>query len=374
MNIKIIRHKDLLEFIESGDYHKSTNLPISYIRGLSQVKNPRALPDDLVIVMVFDQEELQGYLGVLPDNLYFENDKGEIKAEHAGWLSCIWVNPEMRGKGIASLLIDTVFKAWDYRILATEFTPIAKGLYDKSGQFEDLAKPEGIRAYMRLNLSYLLPAKNPQKWTKFKFFLQVIDAFANAFLNIRRSFFRKKKVKFTIQTEFDDDVRIFIEQNRSNNELVKRSIEDLDWILKNPWLRSNSVADALSKRYHFSSVANYFAFKIMKVYNAEEQLMVVLMLSIRDENLKIPYIYSCSESESAFLVADAVEQFMIAEKLSMLTIFQTELAAAIKKKCSSFFVIRKMKRHYIISRKFEIGKKHSNQLTIQDGDADAAFT
>jgi GNAT superfamily N-acetyltransferase len=372
MNIKIIRHKDLQDFIESGDYHKSTNLPISYIRGLSQVKNPRALPDDLVIVMVFEHEALQGYLGVLPDNLYFENDKGEIKVEHAGWLSCIWVNPEMRGQGIASLLIDTVFKAWDYRILATEFTPVAKGLYDKSGQFEDLAKPEGIRAYMRLNLSYLLPAKNPQKWTKFKIFLKVIDTFSNALLNVRRFFFRKKKVYFKVVSDFDDDARNFIQQYRLKDEVMKRSIEDLEWILKNQWIKSNCVADALSKRYHFSSVANYFAFKIMKVYNAENQLRAVLMLSIREENLKIPYIYFCSES--VFLVADAVEQFMIAEKLSMLTIFQTELAVAIKKNCSSFFLIRKMKRHYIISRKFEIEKKHPKPMIIQDGDADAAFT
>jgi GNAT superfamily N-acetyltransferase len=372
MIIKKIYHKDLKEFIESGEYQKSAYLPISSIRGLSQTNNPRAVPDDLVLVMVFENNEMQGYLGVLPDDLYFKNDMGPSLREHAGWLSCMWVNPELRGKGIAKILINTVFEAWDNRILVTEFTAAAKGLYDRSGQFIDLAKPEGIRAYMRLNLSYLLPAKNPDKWTKFKFILTVADKLANIIFDIRKSLIRKKKVPFTILSEFDHEARNFIEQNRSDKELMNRSITDLEWIVKNPWLNSGQKADDFSKRYHFSSVADFFAFRIMKVYNKENQLAAVLILSIRDKNLKIPYAYT--KADSANFAAVAVEQFVREEKLNMLTLFQPDLVEAIKKNCSSFFLIRRLQRHYIISKKFEKNKVNSNSISIQDGDADVAFT
>jgi GNAT superfamily N-acetyltransferase len=372
MIIKKIYHKDLKEFIESGEYQKSTYLPISSIRGLSQVKNPRAAPDDLVLVMAFENNEMHGYLGVLPDNLYFKNDRGEIIVEHAGWLSCIWVNPELRGKGIAKLLIDTVFKAWDYRILATEFTPIAKGLYDKSGQFIDLAKPEGIRAYMKLNLSYLLPAKNPKKWAKFKPLLKLTDAFINLFLGSRLLFFRTKKPKYLLLNDLDSEAAAFINHNRSEDELMQKSVQDLKWIIDNPWLKTAAKPDNESERYHFSSVADFFAFRIMKVYDAGNQLAAVLILSIRDKNLKIPYAYI--KADSAKFAAVAVEQFICVEKLNMLTLFQNDFAGAIKKSCSSFFLIRRLQRHYIISKKFEKNKVNSNSISIQDGDADVAFT
>jgi len=75
------------------------------------------------------------------------------------------VNPKMRGQGISKKLIREVFEAWDYKILVTEFTPAAKGLYNSTKQFLDLAKPDGMRGYLRLNLHYLLPNKDP-KWKK----------------------------------------------------------------------------------------------------------------------------------------------------------------------------------------------------------------
>jgi GNAT superfamily N-acetyltransferase len=372
MNIKTIHHKDLHTFIESGEYQKSTYLPISSIRGLSQVKNPRALPDDLVLVMFFEQEEMQGYLGILPDNLYFKNDRGEIIVEHAGWLSCIWVNPKLRGKGIAKLLMDTVFKAWDYRILATEFTPIAKGLYDKCGQFVDLAKPEGIRAYMRLNLSYLLPAKNPKKWTKFKPLLKLTDAFINLFLSIRLLVFRPQKPKYLLLNDIDPEAAAFIDNNRSEDELMQKSVQDLKWIIGNPWLKTASKPDYESERYHFSSIADYFAFRIMKVYNIENQLIAVLILSIRDKNLKIPFSYLTSDAAKNTVAA--LEHFIRHEKLDMLTVFQSDISVALKKNCKSFFITRKMQRHYIISKKIKRNIGDSKGFSIQDGDADAAFT
>jgi GNAT superfamily N-acetyltransferase len=372
MIVKKIHKKDLEQFIKGGEYLKSTYLPISAIRGLAQAKNPRALPDDLLLVIMFENNEMLGYLGVLPDDLYYRNEEGEAIEVHVGWLSCIWVDPSQRGRGIAKNLLKTVFEDWDANILATEFTALAKALYDSTEKFTDLTKPTGIRAYMRLNLSYLLPAKNPDKWTKFKFLLKVTDSILNIIFDIRRSFIRKKKVQFSIIPEIDSEAKYFIDQNRLDDELMKRNVSDLEWIINNPWLNSGQKADDLSKRYHFSSVADYFAFKVMKVYNQENQLAAVLLLSIRDRNVKVPYVYY-SPGASA-LISDALENYMREQKYNMLTVFHAELCNEISNNGSAYFNIRKMYRHYLISNKFKSELKELKTLIIQDGDADASFT
>jgi GNAT superfamily N-acetyltransferase len=372
MQIEKIYHKDLLSFMESGAYKKSKYLPISKIRGLSHVKNPRAKPDDLVLVMVFENAEMQGYLGVLPDDLFFKNEKGEYIKEHAGWLSCMWVNPDLRGKGIAKILINTVFEAWDYRILVTEFTPAAKGLYDRTGQFLDLAKPEGLRAYLRMNLSYLLPARNPEKWQKFKPLLKVFDFFFNVFNDIRLLFFSKKVEDYRISDTLNEEDFEFIQKNRSTDELMRRSLEDLNWIIQNPWLQTETKPDEESKRYHFSSVADFFAFNVLKLYDPKKQLIALLIISVRDKNLKIPYAYILPGAEKT--TAEALENIMLNQQLNMLTVFHKPLCDYLNKKKGPFFMLRKLQRHYIISKKFEHQLINTKSIAIQDGDADAAFT
>ena len=123
MQIREIKHHQLQEYIDSEEYKLTRHVAISKQRAISHIRNPRAKADDLVLVLIYEQEEMVAYLGVFADDLYFSTGN-----EHVGWLSCMWVNPIMRGKGIAKKLITTVFEAWNYKILVTEFTPAAKGV------------------------------------------------------------------------------------------------------------------------------------------------------------------------------------------------------------------------------------------------------
>ena len=162
MQIKEIKHHQLYAYINSQEYKHSAHIAISKQRAMSHIRNPRAKADDLVLVLFYVEKEMVAYLGVFADDLHFSTG-----IEHVGWLSCMWVNPIMRGKGVAKTLINTVFKAWGYKILVTEFTPAAEGLYKRTGQFIDLAKPKGVRGYLRLNSAYLL-SKKDSKWNKWK--------------------------------------------------------------------------------------------------------------------------------------------------------------------------------------------------------------
>ena len=132
--IKIIKlNKTALHaYIHSAYFKTSPVIPISYHRALSQIINPVVKDDDNLLFLAYFDEILVGYLGVLPDDIYHENGL----STHIGWMSCLWVDPNHRGKKIAQTLIHACFEAWSGRILLTEFTSEAASLYKKMGLFQ----------------------------------------------------------------------------------------------------------------------------------------------------------------------------------------------------------------------------------------------
>lgn len=366
MHIREIRHKELQNYIESKEYLESKYIPISQHRAVSHIHNPRAQADDLVLVLVYDeQQEMVAYLGVFPDELHFESG-----VERAGWLSCMWVNPKMRGKGIAKKLINTVFKAWDYRILVTEFTPAAKGLYDRTEQFLDLAKPQGIRGYLQLNLSYLLPKKK-ESWKKWTALLAMVDGVFNFFNNIRLLGFSPSPPRFSYIESIDQEAASFIQQFKTK-ELLNRQVNELQWMVRYPWLLNSPTLDHNAQRYHFSSVDRRFQFLNVKVYHRNNELIGFLILAVRGDNLKVPYAYFDALYTEAIL--QVIYRHMLDMNLDMLTVFHPKLVEHLKKKKSPFFLKRGFQRHYIVSKVFEQQVWANQPFDIQDGDADAAFT
>ena len=156
MELREFTPKTLADFIQSEEYARMPVVPISRHRAWSHIRNPRVSEDDIILVLAMVEGKMAGYLGVLADYIYLNGQK-----EKAGWLSCMWVDPEVRGQGIAKKLLNQVLERWDNRILVTEFTPAAKGLYDRSGQFQDLKISEGLRCFLRFNFDELLPKKFP---------------------------------------------------------------------------------------------------------------------------------------------------------------------------------------------------------------------
>jgi len=370
MEIREIRQDQLQAYIDSAEYKTTKYVAISKHRALSHLRNPRVKPDDLVLVLIYEAAEMVAYLGVFADDLHFSTG-----VEHVGWLSCMWVHPKMRGKGIAKQLIQRVFEAWEYKILVTEFTPAAHGLYNRTEQFLDLAKPEGIRGYLRLNLAYLLPKKD-EKWNKWKPFLRGIDALFNVPNALRlkgwkSASLKSKGLSFEYLSEIDDESWTFIEANKSK-ELMNRSREDLTWLVKNPWLLSSGLKDHNAKRYHFSATDIAFTFLNIKVYDDKLNMLGFLLISIRDKNMKVPYAYFLDGAAEQILAV--LYEHLLSLKLDMLTVFHPKLVQSIKNNKTPFFKTRNFKRHYIISKVLGEQLAATPNFTIQDGDADAVFT
>lgn len=367
MNIRTYNAAQLNEFIRSDEFHSMPVIPISTPRAISHIRNPRAAGQDVLLIIAREGEEMVGYLGVLPDMIY--NEKGE--ALKCGWLSCMWVNPALRGKGIAKKLIATAFDKWDDHILVTEFTPEAKGLYDRSGHFQPLRSSEGLRCYLRFNLHEVLPKKNV-RYKKIAPLLALADGIANIPVDIKLRYLTGRDygdLVFEPVTTIDSDIAAFITPHLGYS-FEKRSKTELDWIMSYPWLVTSDHQKE-GVRYHFSVTASRFENIFLKIMDGP-QLKGFVHLTIRDTHLKVPYAYF-PDALTRYVV-NYICDLMIRRHLNMLTVFHRKIVASLRDHASAFIYKRKIGRHYIITNTLASRFSGFDALEIQDGDADCAFT
>ncbi len=362
IEIKLLNKKTLAEYLYSEAYEQSPVIPISRHRAWSQIRNPRAEVEDVLLLLAYEGTALVGYLGVLPDRM-----NGGLKC---GWMSCLWIAPEHRGKQIAQLLLKHCFDAWGQKLLATEFTVPAKKLYDKTGLFRDFQIKKGVRLYLRSDLYNLLAHRSPGL-KKVAFLFKAFDTFANWVLDVR--FLLKKPgigdLKLEYVTEVDEETAHFIERTRHKQGFRKGAAE-LNWMLQNPWVLSAPEKDDFGKRYHFSSTDQSFDFYGVKVKDREQRLIAFLVFSKRNRFLKMPFCYAGEAS-------DAVLKVLLFHlhrwRVNAFTVFHPALVTQLRQYRSLFFLKREVRRHYLISKVFE-AESFDEGFEIQDGDGDCGFT
>lgn len=354
-----------MALVNSDAFKRMLVVPISTHRAVSHVHNPRVEANDVIMIIAWEGEEMIGYLGVLADKIY--NEKGE--GFKCGWLSCMWVNPLVRGKGIAKQLLQTAFTTWNNHILVTEFTPEAKGLYARSANFNDLRINTGLRCYLRFNLHEVLPKKGGY-YAKLKLPLQAADAIANVPVALKlamQSSCAQGSERWAEVPNINAALNTFI-HNRQTTSFEHRDADELNWIKNEPWIKEGEPTDE-SKRYHFSSVDARFK---NLFYKLEEggTIKGFVHITIRNNHLKVPYLYCDNVAD----VMPLLYKLMLDYKLNMLTVFHADVVQYLQANNNTFLYLRPVKRHYMISKKLDANFGDKSILHIQDGDADCAFT
>ncbi len=365
IDIKLLNKKLLIEYIDSEEFNMQEFVPITKHRALSHAQNPRSEDKDVLLLLAYKKKKLIGYLGVLPDKIYFNN-----KIEKIGWLSCLWVAPTYRGNQIAQLLLDKCFEAWGKKIIATEFTTTAKKLYDQANVFHNLQIKKGIRLYIRFDLYNLLPPRK-KVFEQIAFFLKAVDFITNSLLNIRFLFWKTKMNDLHVEyvNHLDKEIENFI-SDKQEHQLFKRGLNELNWIIKNPWVLSAPAKDVIGNKYAFSSSDKSFNFYALKVRGASNQLVAFLIFSKRNQTLKMPYCYHNNNLET---VINVINFHLHKWKIKTFTTFYTEIADYFSKNKTPALFKRELKRHYIISTVFG-NSIQPEEFEIQDGDGDCSFT
>jgi GNAT superfamily N-acetyltransferase len=329
------------------------------------VNNPRAEAEDVLLLLAYEGSEMVGYLGVFPDWMWYEG-----KFEKFGWLSCLWIDGKHRGKKIAFQLVSKALEMWEQRIFVTEFTGPAKRLYDKTEAFQDLHTLKGVRLYLRSDLQYLLPPKRPL-FAQLKPLLKVVDGLVNALGDLRFPFLSSELsgLQLSYLTGLDADIQAFVAA-RQEQQLFRRSITELNWAIQHPWLLQAPGPDADSARYYFSSVATSFSCLPIKVVNEQHELVAVLIFTMRDGRLKLPYCYYDLPVERVVAI---IRHYLIAWKAKTFTTFHPEIVAYLKTHGTFALGKKEIQRAYIFSTVFDKARLPQT-AGIQDGDADCFFT
>jgi len=368
VNFELLHKKSLEAYLKSAAYQIDIALPISPWRGLSHLANPRAEADDILLILAREKGELIGYLGILPDWIFSE--KGDRKK--MGWLSCLWVNPHHNGKGISVLLFQKAIGMWDSRVVAANYVPFTKKIYDRTGAFtETPLTRQGMRYYYRSDLKTILIPRGPV-WKKYAMALGLADQILNFLNDSRLRFLPKAQIAINHEVVdlVDEETGRFIDGFQPK-ELFRRGRREWNWMLARPWVRTQNERDDIDARYYFSSTANQFRYTAVKMRGEKGALSGFMILLLRDGMMSVPACYVTEQSSGD--AAQLINHFARTWQANTLTIFRKELIAAFAKTRFPWLAKKSIQRTYMVASALA-SEFDLRGFDMQDGDGDVGFT
>ena len=367
MKIKEFTIADLKQAISLNNLWDTEVIPITKHRAISHVNNPRADENDIALIVAYENGDVIGYLGVLPEKIFIEEIEYKV-----GFLSCWWINPAFGSLGATFLLI--ALQRYEDHIFSFDFTHSAAKVYEASNRFIKLKEIEGLRMNIRINSKDIISEKIP-KLRILRPVLGIIDYFMNRFINLRLMIWERnnndilKNIKIEYVNNIDRETQAFIKKNRKR-ELFKRGSKELNWIIKYPWVLSAPLNDKTSAGYYFSSVSNRFLFLNIKIFNANDVMIGFLILQLRDNRLIIPYCYF--DEYSIDYILKVIGLHIIKLNVYTFSTFNQDLIENLSKIKFPVFYTGNISRLCITSKKYkDIDFKNYH---LQDGDGDRVFT
>jgi len=270
ITVKAIPHGELEEFAAGcikGSHSGRVN-PISSARLHSQLHNPCATDDDIVMIAAMCGSICVGYHGLLPGYYLYG---GTIRKVF--WATTFFVAPEMRGRGVGKQLVEAILQLGiDFAV--TRMTEGAEGAYRSMG-----LQTLGYHEYRQLRadkLRRLLPGAAPSGSTRsntpslLKGFLEVQSDTAT-YPAARRSLYAKvlRSIGLTETLLTYEEVEEIGDWQKNHLDRATprfyRPAEVVNWMLRFPWVFSReAVTD--DDRYYFSTTRELFTFKAFHIY------------------------------------------------------------------------------------------------------------
>ncbi|HEC43814.1 MAG TPA: N-acetyltransferase [Bacteroides sp.] len=357
MRIEKFNAAGLREFLDSEQYRDMPLVPVSEHRAESWLNNPRLKPDDIILYIGFEENNMIAYRGILPDR------HRDIRF---GWFSGNWVRPDLRRRGLASKLFEEAWKDWGHQLMYTNYAPESKAVYDKSSRFELYNERPGIRYYQRSSSAVLLGNRSTM-YKRSRPLLKLADGVINTVQDLR-ILIKKDHIKDLIFEESDKpdlEAIDFLEKSQAGGFSI-RSHEDFDWITSYPWVLQTHEMD---DRYFFSSVSPRFRNICVKIRNAQNDMRGFIWLVQNGEKMSIPYVTLGKEAEPA--ASRIINYYMQTGRISYMTTYQSTLIEFFKP--GPMLGTRNMIQNYFCTRDLIKQLPDLKSVQFQDGDGDVVF-
>jgi hypothetical protein len=367
MEIKAFTVADLKAVLASEEFWQTQTLPITKHRALSFSRNPRADVDDPVLLVAYRDSRVIGYLGILPDKIFVGDAVYKL-----GWLTSWWVDPAWATAGVGAILLFKALNAYDQYIGVSGSSREARQALQASQKFMALNPLQGLDIRLRLNAAGNIPRRLPAlKILRVVF--KIFDAVADEVVNLRNFFWQRRNnhcrhLTFEYIAAIDEETDRFIKQHHQH-DLTRKEKSDLSWIMNNPWILSAPLKDSASKRYYFSSRADRFSYLGVKVFEHQNEMIGFFLLKVRDDRMSV--VYSFFESRHAESITAAAFLHALAADVSILSLYDEQLAASFAGLGCPCWSARKNSRGFSLSKAFADIPLANYRL--QGGDGDLAF-
>lgn len=361
MEVREVKIKELIFFVESETFKKLDPKPITFLRAVSQAANPDANPGQTALIYVANGNELLGFAGLLPRKINREDV--EVFSN-----TCWWVHPE-KGKGLAIPLILRVIEKSGNHLYLAESTVQLKSILEKTGKFEFSEPISGMRGFMRFYLADLFKTRFPElSWLSFIF--RAFDIILNTILYPIRIYFKMKfsgdKLDIEHVDKIDQETENFINEN-NQNDFIRKSVEAFTWFLEFPWVQVLKTENQV--RYPFTHLVKRYSLEYF-ILKKEKEIKAFVAISHRDNLARIPYLYFEPEYETE--VFKTIVSIILEKKYNSMVVFHPGFVKFLNSGKMPFYKRKNEVKFTGVTKELHpYYKKHSY---IQDGDGDVVFT
>jgi len=367
MEIKTFTVADLKAALELEDFWLAQTLPITKHRALSYSRNPRAEENDPVLLVAYQEKRVIGYLGILPDNIFVNDNIYKL-----GWLTSWWVDPSYATAGVGAILLFTALNEYNQYVGVSGSSREARKALDASQKFMALKPLQGLDIRLRLKITRIILRKFPAMRILRGIF-KIIEALLDEIVNLRSFFWQRKtnrsqQLSFEYIATIDEETDRFIKRY-NQLDLTRKEKSDLSWIMNNPWIISAPLKDSASKKYYFSSRADRFLYLGVKVFQHQNEMIGFFLLKVRDDRMSV--VYSYFESRHAASVTAAIFHHALIMDVGILSLFDGQLISGISELGCPCWSVKKMSRGFSLSKAF--ADVPLSNYRLHGGDGDLAF-
>lgn len=367
MDIKTFTVADLKKTLSSKDFWLTKTLPITKHRAVSHSHNPRADEDDLVLLVAYQDNQVIGYLGVLPDKIYVDNAEYKI-----GWLTSWWVDPCCAITGVGAGLLFRALNAYHQYLGMSGGSKQARQALDASQKFMVLKTLKGLDIRFGLDVTGTILRKLP-RLKILRVLFKICDVVMDEIVHLRSFFWERRdkihpRLTFEYISSIDEETGDFI-QRHHHQDLTRKGKAELSWLMNYPWILSAPLKDSAGRRYYFSSHADRFFFLGVKVFEQKRSMIGFFILKVRDDRISV--VYSYFDSRHTLSITAAVVYHSLAMDVSSLSLYDEQLIASFSELNCPHWSTKSVSKVFFLSKAF--ADFLLGDCRLHGGDGDLAF-
>jgi len=363
LKIRTFNSFGLNELLGNISFWQAKIIPITKQRIISQINNPFAEEKDTLLIVAYDNDDIVGYIGLLPT--IFKKDHITYKYF---WGTTWWINSEYTKTGVGIYLLMSAFEESKNRFAAIAFTESAKVVYANYRELGRIKEQKGFDFQFFYDIDYLNKQEKTIKKTIKKIVLPIKNLLSYKKLQKWSNGNNESNFKLEYVNYIDEEILNFIKFNQKNEISLKNNVF-LEWILKYPWVLQGTLTEELKSKYYFTSIERTFSFLYLKVSDISGNVIGFLVMRLRDNHLTVPYLYY--ETKYIGEIVTIIWQHIYNLKIKTFTTYRTEIHQYIIEKQLPFIKINYFLRYYVLSKEIE---NNISNYNLQDGDGDAIFT